>query len=369
MAIASAAPVTIDADGMVRIEGKRTFLIGLYDTPKIPNALAEAKAAGFNYVRVNPAREAVRGAAALGLHAWTTTGAAEAKIREVVTALRNEPALIAWEIEDEPTFVWKEPLKLRTPPETIIAARKTIAALDSARITYLNHSPTNLVSTLRRYNDGTDIVATDIYPVIPRGLRPQFALWPDGQQGDFLDESISQVGRYADKMRAVAAGGAAKPVFLVLQGFAWETLQKDPDPKMILYPTKEQARFMAMQAIAHGVNGIVYWGLHMGPPGNPAWAAVKAAVEELRPVLPQLALPARPQTGLQIEYFDTGHSLDKGIEYIVKGDVVIAVNADKNPVEARLAGMPGSCAQGGPKRETFAPFEARLYRCGVRGAR
>lgn len=359
------ASPSIDADGMIRIDGKRTFLIGLYDTPKIGDALREAKSAGFNYVRAAPTTAAVRAAAGHGLFAWTTTGTAPAKIRELVQLLGNEPALIAWEIEDEPSFVWKEPLKLRTPPEAIVEARKLIRSLDPSRLAYLNHSPTNLVTTLRRYNEGTDIVATDVYPVIPRGIRGQFALWPDGQQGDYLDESISQVGRYADKMRQVA--GSSRPVFMVLQGFAWETLQKQPDPRMILYPTREQTRFMAYQAIAHGVNGIVYWGPHMGPPGNPAWQAVKETVRELKTIEAALALPGQPQSGLEIEYFDTGHSLDKGLEYIVKGDVVIVVNADKNPVDARLAKLPGACAA--PRRERFTPFEARVYRCGKAGIR
>src|SRR5207253_6798906 len=98
-----------------------------------------------------------------------------------------------------------------TPPERIIAVRKLIQSLDPNRLFYLNHSPTNLVSTLRRYNAGTDVVATDVYPVIPRGIRNQYALWPDGQQGDLLNESISQVGQYTEKMRQVA--GPAKPVF------------------------------------------------------------------------------------------------------------------------------------------------------------
>lgn len=364
--MAEPGSVSIDpADGMVRIDGKRTFLIGLYDPPKIDNALDAVKAAGFNYIRVNPTVDDCRAAARRGFYAWTTTGVAEAKIAQIVPLLKNEPSLIAWEIEDEPTFAWKQPRKLRTSPEAIIAARKRIRALDNKRLVYLNHSPTNLVSTLRRYNDGADMIATDIYPVIPRGLREQFALWPDGLQGDFLDESISQVGRYADKMREVA--GPSKPVLMVLQGFAWETLQKQPDPRMIVYPTREQSRFMAFQAIAHGANGIVYWGLPMGPGGggggNPAWQAVKATVAEISQLRDALALPGRPQTGLEIEYFDTGHSLDKGLEYIVKGDVVIVVNADKNPVEARLSGLPAGCGAA-TGREQFPPFAARVYRCG-----
>lgn len=343
---------------MIRIGGQRTFIIGLYDPPKIDNSLAEVKAAGFNYVRISPTLAAAREAAKHGLYAWTTTGIAETKIRELVPLLKNEPNLLVWEIEDEPTFVWKEPLKIRTPPEKIIAARQLIRSLDPSRLAYLNQSPTNLVSTLRRYNDGAEIVATDVYPVMPRGLRLQFGLWPDGQHGDFNDESLSQVGRYASKMRQVA--GPGKSVFMVLQGFAWETLQKQPDPQMILYPTRGQVRFMTFQSIVHGANGVIYWGLHKGEPGNPAWQAVKATVEELHELRPALALPARPQTGLDIEYFDTGHSLDQGLEYIVKGEVVIVVNADKNPIDARISRLPGSC---GARREQFAPFEARVYRC------
>ena len=287
----------------------------------------------------------------------------EAAIRKTVETLRGERALILWETEDEPTFVWKKPKEIRTSPERIIATRKLVQSLDPKRLFYLNQSPTNLVSTLRKYTLGTDVVATDVYPVIPRGIRNQYALWPDGQQGDFNNETISQVGQYADKMRQVA--GTSKPVFMVLQGFAWESIQKDPDPKMMLYPTIEQARFMAYQSIVHGANGILYWGLHLGTENNPAWQAARAVAAELKPIAAELA--ARPLTQkITLEYFDTGHSLDRGIAYTLRpskdGALLIAVNEDKNPVEVSFHNL-GFTNCGIAPREEFQPFQAKVYRC------
>jgi hypothetical protein len=358
----------VDTDGMVVINGQRTFVVGLYAFPKTAaDPWRAGREAGFNLVHVKATSEEVRKAAEYGYWAWVTTGTLngknEAPIRKTVEALRGEPALLFWEIEDEPTFVWKKPREVRTPAERMIVTRKFVQSLDSKHLFYLNHAPTNLVSTLRRYNDATDAMATDVYPVIPRGIRNQYALWPDGQQGDFLNETISQVGQYADKMRQVA--GPGKPVLMVLQGFAWETIQKQPDPKMILYPTLEQARFMAYQSIVHGANGILYWGLHLGPADNPAWEAARAVAAELKGLAAELA--ARPvDRKLMFEYFDTGHSLDRGIAYTVRpskdGAVVIAVNEDKNPVEVAIWNTGyRSCTI--RARETFAPFEAKVYRC------
>lgn len=365
---------------MIVVNGQRTFMLGLYDFAKVPNAWAGARAAGFNLVHTKPSVADLQLARQYGFYAWTTTGALsgknEAAIRKTVESLRNEPSLILWETEDEPAFVWKKPTEIRTPPDRIIATRKLIQSIDSTRLYYLNHAPANLVSTLRKYNDGTDVVATDVYPIIPRGIRNQYALWPDGQQGDLLNESIGQVGQYTDKMRQVA--GAGKPVFMVLQGFAWESIQKPPDPKMILYPTKAQSRFMAYQAIVHGANGILYWGLHLGPENNPAWQAVRAVASELKEISNELA--ARPLGHIvSTEYFETGHSLDRGVSIVLKpthdGALLIAVNEDKNPVDVSFGRLTGfrSCSarfekraitlKNGALRDQFEPFTAHVYEC------
>ena len=51
------------------------------------------------------------------------------------------------------------------------------------------------------HNPSTDIGAVDVYPVIPHGIKPSYALFPDGMQCDLLNPYISQVGEYVDKMK------------------------------------------------------------------------------------------------------------------------------------------------------------------------
>jgi hypothetical protein len=63
----------------------------------------------------------------------------------------------------------------------------------------------------------------------------------------------------------------------------------------------------------------------------------------------------------RLEYHDTGHSLDRGIEWVAKpsqgGPVVLAVNADPNPVEVTFHGVFRS-----PLRERVEPFGVRIMR-------
>ena len=384
-AFAAAASTTRpERDGMLRVRGKREFILGLYQVPKSESALREASEAGFNLINRSATRAAYDEAHALGMLGWSALGSlptekradAESRMRQTIETLRDHPALLFWETEDEPTFVWKEPTKLRTPAAQINDTAAFIRRLDPAHPLYLNQSPTNLVSTLQAYNPAADIVATDIYPVIPQGIREMYALWPDGRQGDLLNGSLSQVGQYADKMRAVA--GPHRAVFTVLQGFAWEMLRdKDRDPAMVLYPTAAQLRFMAWQSVVHGVNGLVWWGLAYTPPEAPLWNDVKAVVRELAQVRPALAAPP-VKLPLKLTYHDTGHSLDRGIEWLAKplgrDTLLIAVNAEGNPVDVTFAGL-GRFRQcealferrpvawtNGQLRERFEPFGARIWR-------
>lgn len=379
-----AGAIHCDRDGMLRVRGKREFVLGLYQVPKAEGALREASAAGFNLINRGPTLAAYDEARALGLWGWSTLGSlpptnrseAEGRMRTTIETLRGHPALLFWETEDEPTFVWKEPVKFRVPPEQINHTAAFIRKLDPNHPLYLNHSPTNLVSTLQTYNSASDIVATDIYPVIPRGIRESYALWPDGRQGDLLNDTISQVGQYADKMRAVA--GPHRAVFMVLQGFAWEMLrEQDRDPAMVLYPTAAQLRFMAWQSVVHGVNGLIWWGLAYTPAESPLWNDLKAVVRELAQVRAALTAPVS-RLPIKLKYHDTGHSLDRGIEWRAKvfgrDQLLIAVNADPNPVEVTFHGLgrfrlcegvfdPRRTAfASGQLRESFEPFGTRVWR-------
>jgi hypothetical protein len=350
----AAVPGAMDSDGMLRIRGRRRFVLGLYHLPVGEQAMERARQAGFQLVHAS-STAALDNLWQQGLYGWMTVGSEESVIRKRVTAAKDHPGLLMWETEDEPSYQWRKPGVPRVAPERIHAAYRLLKQLDPHRPVYLNHAPTNLVETLARYNPGGDVIATDIYPVIPPGIRPQYALWEDGQQGDFLDTTISQVGRYVDKMRQVA--GAGRGVWMVLQGFAWEKLRDgDQDPKMVLYPTLAQTRFMAWQAVAHGVTGLLWWGLYKTPPEAPLWGHISAVAAELNAHGEELAAPLGGSAP-ELTYHDTGHSLDKGIERAMRGRLLVAVNADKNPVEITWKDGP---AKG--RRERLEPFGVRLYK-------
>jgi hypothetical protein len=304
--------------------------------------MRSAADAGFQLVHSPADRAFLDKAHGHGLRCWVTTGSDPVRIRTVVSNFSRHPALLFWESEDEPSYQWKKPGP-RISPERIRAAYALLKQLDPSRLVYLNHAPTNLVSTLQAYNPGGDILATDIYPVIPHGIRELYGLWPTGRQGDFADTHISQVGRYADKIREVA--GPSRATFMVLQAFAWENLrEKDRDPAMVLYPSRAALRFMAWQAIVHGANGILWWGLAYTPHESPLWSDLVAVVKEIRTHLAALSAAPR-KLSMSLTYHDTGHSLDRGLEWMAKPDgnawLIIAVNADPNPVDVSLQGPPG----------------------------
>ena len=75
--------------------------------------------------------------------------------------------------------------------------------------------------------------------------------------------------------------------------------------------------------------------------------------------LDDAALASAPEKlPLTLTYYDTGHSLDRGVEWIVKsaGRLLVLVNADPNPVDVTIGGLPSGHAL----RAQFAPYEVRL---------
>ncbi|MFA6243025.1 MAG: hypothetical protein WC655_18960, partial [Candidatus Hydrogenedentales bacterium] len=230
----AAGPYTTahDTDGMVTVNGNRTFILGAYQVGNkytapthTPELYQEVAQAGFNLVSASGADMDL--AQQAGLMTWANAGTLDLKdkeastkaITDAVNAVKNHPSLAFLETVDEPAWSWMKP-ETRISAQALVEAYPIIKQADPNHLLYTNHAPTNLVKTLQAYNAGTDIIAVDIYPVAPAGLKTQYALFEDGLQGDLLNTYISQVGEYTDKMRRV--GGPDRPVFMVLQGFAWE---------------------------------------------------------------------------------------------------------------------------------------------------
>jgi hypothetical protein len=334
-----------DSDGMLRVDGARRFIIGSYHVPKSPHPFRDLAQMGFNLVHVGADSAQIRRARQAGLKVWVSLGGLDAKnklaIQKTVNTFKSDPALLFWETVDEPAWTWKKTTP-RVPPEPLIREYELVKSLDPTHLLYLNHAPTNLISTLKKYNPATDILACDIYPVIPHGIREQYALNPDGRQGDFLNCFVSQVGDYTRKMRNVA--GQGRPVFMVLQGFAWEMLRKpgDRDSTKILFPTERQTRFMAYDAILNGANGVLFWGTAYTPSDSPFFAVLARVTRELASLEPALSARSIPLNKPPI-YHEMGHSLDRGVVFLFKrtpeGTFLLSANEDPNPVHITWPGL------------------------------
>ena len=389
-AASAAGPVTaFDEDGTITVNGVRTVIIGTYyyatkyaDEPR-EKLLAEAAAAGFNLVRSGTDHEELDAIHAAGLMAWVSAGTldltkreeSEQKLRGILEAVKDHPALAFIESVDEPAWTWKSAAQ-RVPAEAFSEAYPVFKEVCPDKLLYMNHAPTNLVKTMRAYNAGTDIVAMDIYPVNPGGLRESYALFEDGHQGDLNNVYLSQVGEYVDKMRRVT--GPGRPLFMVLQAFSWEMLRKegDRDPDKILYPTYADSRFMAFQSLIKGANGIVYWGSHYTPPDSQCWPDVKRVVREVA----DLAGPLAERTAtldVAVDYHEVGHSVDDGVQTLAKlhkGKLYLFTsNADRYACKATLSGLDGwkSCSvlneersltlEAGSVTDEWRAFDVHLY--------
>ena len=371
-----------DEDGMLHIDGKRKFIIGAYHIPTTENPFYTLATNGYNYVRAGNLSE-LNEAHKNGLFTWVNTGSVSKenkegdteRIQDLVNNFKDHPALLCWEMEDEPAFTWNS-AEARILPSQMQETYHLIKQLDPEHAIITNHGPVNLIATLQQYNSCTDLVACDVYPVIPHGIKPTYAIYPDGLQGDLLNPYISQVGEYVEKMKKVVHH--SKPVFMVLQGFAWEMLKEksERDATMILYPSYKESRFMAYNAIVHGANGILYWGTNYTPQPSPFMDDLYKVTRELAAM--QDVLVAR-STGLNIsmDYHELGYSVDAGIELICKKvegiTYVLAVNSDKNPVKVSFNGFSAFSSasvlkesrvikvEQGKLMDYFEPFDVHIY--------
>ncbi len=341
------ALVHYDEDGMLLIQGERTFMLGSYHLPKSEAPYQELAAAGFNLVRTPADQEALDQAHQAGLYSWISVGAIDSQrqtpsteeIKKTIQQFKDHPSLLLWETVDEPAWTWNK-AEWRVPPKTIIETYQIIKSIDAQHLVYLNHAPANLVGTLEKYNPGTDIVACDIYPVIKPNTPPLYGLFPDGYHGCMLNPYISQIALYVDKMRKVA--GPDRPVFMVLQAFAWENLREKPIDSLVLYPTHHELRFMAYQTIINGANGINFWGLNYVPARSPFWNDLKSVVAELASIKDILASSTKT-IRLVKRYHELGYDIDMGVQILAKkargAYYLLTVNTDKNPAKVSISGF------------------------------
>jgi len=105
-----AAPARIAKDGMLEVNGQRTFVLGLYENPEDAR-LDEVAAAGFNLVHASADTAALDRLWAKGIYSWLNTGATidlgsdteskRAKLESMSTEFSKHPGFLVWEVPDE----------------------------------------------------------------------------------------------------------------------------------------------------------------------------------------------------------------------------------------------------------------------------
>jgi hypothetical protein len=296
----------------------------------------------------------------------------ERELRELIMRLRSHPSLLCYENYNEPTLLYKSD-RPKTLPMALAQGTAIVRELDPGRPIWLGHCCANTVETLRGYNVACDVVGCNPYPVCASGTRRHIGMRAEGRVLDCIDQSIHAVGKYTEKMVAVAEG---RPVWMLVQAMAnehWFNPQHTPeyagqtvDESKVVYPTYEQLRFMAFDAIVAGASGLGF-AMYNTPVAGPMWDAVVRVVRELREIGPLLVSQGLAATA---EHADVGFSIWDGVRVTARrrGDdvLLIAVNTSADPARVTIR-MPidvdGESVEGRRVlRDDFDPFGVRVYR-------
>ena len=268
-----------------------SFPIGLSNGPppggKAPNGrngLAEVAAAGVTFIRTGRAdwspgqinaqiaaeRALLDAAHAHGLNGWLWLGdlpnlpagatSPQAKLlASVADGVQGHAALGAYKGIDEPRNPFRGANWIR--PAGLVRAYELLHRIDPSHPLVITQAPIGTVAQLRPYRPAFDITGADVYPIS----------YPPGTHTQTKNKDISVVGDVTKKM--IQAAGP-KPVWMTLQ-IAWSgvvTSQKNPR-HVPRFPTLQQERFMAYQAIVNGARGLVFFGGHLTQVAAPADAA------------------------------------------------------------------------------------------------
>lgn len=254
--------------GRLRAQGRIRFPIGFYELPQNDDELSAMARAGVNLVPCRSRADLDR-VHAVGMLGWVPLpvqdGATDA-LRAQVSAVADHPALAVWEGPDE--VVWnftaysgleriagftRDDWSRQTSTATAYAAQEAARLLPRLRAGidlvreldphqrpfWLNEAADSDAVYTRGYLDSVDITGCDYYAVRSTGT------------------DLLAVGRLVDRWKAI---GREKPVWMVLQAFSWHSLNRARAKR---YPTFNESRFMAYNALVHGARGLLYWGSWM----------------------------------------------------------------------------------------------------------
>jgi hypothetical protein len=396
----------LDTNGNLVSGGKALFPLGLSDPPpvggKTPSggdAWAEIASAGINFARhydpwtraaaaeqLANVRRKLDAARAHGMQLWLALAGVDnnlgnkALLDEIVNALKGHPGLGVWKGADEPAHG-------HVPAAGLVAVRKHLRTLDPNHPLAIIEAPRNPSTTpggadrvlttaaLKPYAAACNIHGVDIYPVSV----------PPGKHAGRANRDISVVG---DVTRIVAAAKPGQLIWTTLQ-IAWSGVL--PPRHTVVFPTLQQARFMAYDAIVAGARGLFFFGGHLRPVMTAQdrvrgfnwtyWRKVQ------RPLVEELAGPQHRQALLAPEapFHVNANAPDIALSARQTADAIYLIVVRRSPTATgriRFSGLPRTITKGtvlphgpsNPQRSIavkdgvftdpspYRPHNARVYR-------
>jgi hypothetical protein len=264
--------------------GKPIFPLGLSDPPPVDgktpsggSAWAEIAGAGINFARHYDPWRASSAAEQMinvqhkldaahehGLQLWLALAGADntlankALLTEIVNAVKGHAGLGVWKGADEPAHG-------HLSPSGLVAVLKHVHSLDPDHPLAIIEAPRNpsvekggkdrvlTAEAMRPYAAACDIHGVDIYPVSV----------PPGKHAGRTNKDISVVG---DVTRILQQAKPGQTIWTTLQ-IAWSGVL--PPRHQVVFPTLQQARFMAYDAIVAGARGLFFFGGHLRPVMTP----------------------------------------------------------------------------------------------------
>lgn len=333
----------------------RFFPRGSYEVPDSDAELAAMARAGFNLF-VCHSKACLDRVAAAGARAWAPLPmhlGRDPKLKDQVAAMKDHPALLVWEAPDE--IVWnltqKEPLLkginfLEAAPDWWVsnpgaldeAYQRAEPGIDKFREgaayvreldrnqhpIWLNEAAPSDMKLIRRLIDSVDITGCDDYPV--HGHSRHLPRVPDS----------------TDRFVRIGLG---RPVWMVLQGFAWREIM--PTRKEgIAYPSFQETRWMAWTSITHGASGVLYWGMNVSVGGRKSGPIPEAFRHSLYAIASELAalepfLLEPNQQGARVSPVKGERGISLTVRRSGKDWLVALVNEDNKPhFDVEVTGLP-----------------------------
>ncbi len=149
----------------------------------------------------------------------------------------NHPAVLGYDHFDEAMAV-------DIPLVNFNYASRELRRLDPYHPIFYNEAPRGVTKEyVAAYARDTDVLGTDLYPVVPEMLH-----------SSFRDKTLTGTGTYVEHLRGVME--YRKPVYIWLQAFSWAEFCHGGPGRL---PNLVENRFTNFDAMMHGASALLYY--------------------------------------------------------------------------------------------------------------